>query len=149
MSRLFLPSLPFLGCYLVGGMYYVISNRCLQLLPKQFPYSSSYSVGSNHSVDSFFFIVALSYYPVITRDRATTIFQFSSNGVDATRSEGVSGCFPATELAKFLPCFWWWIYRVFALLLPTKLGGWCPLVAFFRGSCAFHLVRSDRVRLIG
>ena len=49
------------------------------------------SVDSNHSVDSFAEIVALSYYPVITRDRATMIFQFSSNGVDATRSEGVLG----------------------------------------------------------
>ena len=58
---------PALSRLLPGGMYYVISNGCLQLLPKQFPYSSSYSVGSNHSVDSLFFIVTLSNYPVVTR----------------------------------------------------------------------------------
>ena len=58
---------PALSRLLPGGMYYVISNGCLQLLPKLFPYSSSCSVGSNHSVDSFAEIVALSNYPVIAR----------------------------------------------------------------------------------
>ena len=58
---------PALSRLLPGGMYYVISNGCLQLLPKLFPYSSSCSVGRNHSVDSLFFIVTLSNYPVIAR----------------------------------------------------------------------------------
>ena len=86
-------------------MYYVISNGCLQLLPKLFPYSSSCSVGSNHSVDSFAEIVALSNHPVITRDRATTILQFSSNDFEVRRSDGVSGCCLSTDMAKFCLVF--------------------------------------------
>ena len=58
---------PALSRLLPGGVYYVIANGCLQVLPKLFPYSSSCSVGSNHSVDSFAEIVALSNYPVIAR----------------------------------------------------------------------------------
>ena len=59
---------PALSRLLLDGMYCVISNSCLQLLPKQLPYSSSSSVGSNHSVDSLFFVVTLSNYSVIVGD---------------------------------------------------------------------------------
>ena len=48
------PSLPYLRYCLGVGMYLITTQRCLQYLPKQSPYSSSSSAIDNLSVTSFF-----------------------------------------------------------------------------------------------